>query len=182
MFFICKAYQIGGHLMFSFQDYQKLELPYFIGRQRPLYSSGAKPKTLELKLLGHNVSRHIAGTVVFGKHCEGPPRHTHGGMIAFVLDEAMGSAVWYTGYPCVAEKIDVHFLRMVPLYKKLYVLSKVTRKMKNMVHVVAHIIDAEGSVYSHSTGKFHLLTDNQLKKLQLLMESGSKKIPKNPVE
>jgi acyl-coenzyme A thioesterase PaaI-like protein len=154
--------------MFSFQDYRELNLPYFIGHQRPLYSQDKKPKTLRFKLLGHKVSRHIAGTVVFGKQCEGPPHHAHGGMIAFVLDEAMGSAAWYTGYPCVAEKIDVNFIKMVPLHQKLYVLSKVTRKVKNGVHVVAHIVDDEGNVYGHSVGKFYILNETQLKKLQLL--------------
>jgi len=53
--------------------------------------------------------RVIAGTVWPGVDGEGLPGHIHGGLLAAVLDEAMGWACWMNGYAAPGASTQVHF-------------------------------------------------------------------------
>src|SRR5688572_18388978 len=55
----------------------------------------------------------LVGKAWFGPGAVGPPGHAHGGSVAAALDEAMGAAAWWAGYPSVAARLTVDFRRMV---------------------------------------------------------------------
>src|SRR5690348_6934184 len=46
---------------------------------------------------------------------EGPKAHSHGGFLATVLDETMGSSCWYNGLPVLAANLTVRYRKSVPL-------------------------------------------------------------------
>lgn len=57
----------------------------------------------------------VVGRAWFGPGAEGPPRHAHGGSMAALLDEVMGFACWVRGHQVLAKKIEVGFVRSLPL-------------------------------------------------------------------
>ena len=128
---------------------EPVKLPFKIGSGRDFPKSA-----LKMEFFKNTVDSTLVGEVSFGKQMEGPPGHVHGGVSAYVLDEAMGSAAWAKGYPCVAREIQVKFLEMTPQGKELKIEAKVTKTEKKSVTVYAKIFDQD-KIYSESTGIFH---------------------------
>ncbi len=58
----------------------------------------------------------VVGRAWFGPGAEGPPRHAHGGSMAALLDEVMGFSCWMKGHRVLAKKIEISFLRSLPLH------------------------------------------------------------------
>jgi acyl-coenzyme A thioesterase PaaI-like protein len=50
-----------------------------------------------------------------GAAYEGPPHHVHGGVLALVLDQALGEAAAVFGGPGMTGRLTVHFRRATPL-------------------------------------------------------------------
>jgi len=84
----------------------------------------------------------------------GPPGHAHGGIIATILDEAMGKANRISQVTAVTQSMTVEYLRLVPLGKPL-IAEGWQRSVKGRVHVnVAELRSAEGKVLARSEGTF----------------------------
>ncbi len=131
---------------------EPIKLPFKIGSGRDFPKSA-----LKMEFYKNKSDDSLEGLVWFGKPMEGPPGHVHGGVNAYVLDEAMGSAAWIKGYPSVAREISVKFLEMTPQGKDLKVEARVEKVDKKSVIVYAKIFD-EKKTYSESTGTFHRIT------------------------
>lgn len=46
---------------------------------------------------------------------QGPPGHAHGGVLAAILDEIMGTAAWHGGHMVLAANLNIDFRLPVPL-------------------------------------------------------------------
>ena len=89
-----------------------------------------------------------------GKRYTGPPGHCHGGIIATILDEAMGKVNKLRQVVAVTAEITVNYLRPVPLNKPLRVESREV-SVKGRRHVnMAEIRNKEGKVLARSRGLF----------------------------
>ncbi len=148
-------------------DFEEIQLPYSIGSERALYSKPENPKGLYLKLFVHKADRNILGEVIFGPLVEGPPGHAHGGVAAFVMDEAMGTACWVSGFQVVAREIRVQFQNMIPQGEKLIVNSGVRTVEEKNVETYGEIRTEEGVICVTGHGRFHILSDEQLEKLKV---------------
>jgi len=58
---------------------------------------------------------HIESTFIFTIHHQGPPGFVHGGASAAVLDEAMGLAIWQSGYRAVTANLMIDYRKPIPL-------------------------------------------------------------------
>lgn len=105
---------------------------------------------------------HLVGRAWFGSGAEGPPRHAHGGAMAAVLDEAMGSCAWLAGYPVVAAHIEADFRRMLPLGTDARLEAWVERVEGRKVFVRARLTGEEGALFAGSTGLFVILQPERL--------------------
>jgi uncharacterized protein (TIGR00369 family) len=84
----------------------------------------------------------------------GPPGHAHGGIIATILDEAMGKANRITQVTAVTQKMTVEYLRLVPLGKPL-IVEGWQRSISGRVHVnMAELRSLEGEILARSEGTF----------------------------
>ena len=84
----------------------------------------------------------------------GPPGHAHGGIIATILDEAMGKANRITQVTAVTKEMTVEYCRLVPLGKPL-IAEGWQRSITGRVHVnVAELRSAEGEILARSEGTF----------------------------
>jgi len=84
----------------------------------------------------------------------GPPGHAHGGVIATILDEAMGKASKLRNVVALTRAMTVQYLRPVPLGKELVAEGR-NRSLRGRVCTnVAEIRTTEGEVLARSKGKF----------------------------
>jgi hypothetical protein len=102
------------------------------------------------------------GYAWFGDGAEGPPQHVHGGAVAYVLDEAMGSVAWMNEYPVVARKIDFEFLKMSPLYVDFHIEARVLRATDRNVYVEASLKLPDGTPTVKAHGEFALLSKKKI--------------------
>jgi uncharacterized protein (TIGR00369 family) len=89
-----------------------------------------------------------------GKRYTGPPGHCHGGIIATILDEAMGKVNKLRQVVALTSQITVHYLKPVPLNKPLCVESREVR-VRGRRHInMAEILNYKDDVLASSRGTF----------------------------
>ena len=89
-----------------------------------------------------------------GKRYTGPPGHAHGGIIATILDEAMGKVNKLRHVVALTSQITVNYLKPVPLNKPLRVESREVR-VRGRRHInMAEILNRNGEVLARSQGTF----------------------------
>src|SRR5579871_4366286 len=89
-----------------------------------------------------------------GKRYTGPPGHTHGGIIATILDEAMGKVNKLRNVVALTSTITVKYLKPVPLNKPLRVESREVR-VSGREHVnMAEILNQKDEVLASGEGRF----------------------------
>jgi len=103
---------------------------------------------------------HVVADVIFGKLCQGPPGHTHGGAISAVLDETMGAAAWLNGYPVMTKTLTVEYLSPLPLHIKIIAESYILTKENNLITIVGKISSQDKKIYAKSSGTFKVISRN----------------------
>jgi uncharacterized protein (TIGR00369 family) len=89
-----------------------------------------------------------------GKRYTGPPGHAHGGIIATILDEAMGKVNKLRQVVALTSEITVNYLKPVPLNKPLRVESREV-KVTGRRHInMAEILNQKGDVLARGQGLF----------------------------
>jgi uncharacterized protein (TIGR00369 family) len=84
----------------------------------------------------------------------GPPAHAHGGIIATILDEAMGKVSKLRNIIALTGQMEVKYLKPVPLFKPLIVEGWELR-VSGREHVHAgEIRNRDGEVLATSTATF----------------------------
>jgi len=88
------------------------------------------------------------------KKYQGPPGHSHGGIIATILDEAMGKVNKLRKVLALTKSMNIEYLKPVPLGKDLTVTGR-EQKVEGRLHTnAAEITDASGAVLARSVGVF----------------------------
>jgi uncharacterized protein (TIGR00369 family) len=88
------------------------------------------------------------------KRFTGPPGHSHGGIIATILDEAMGKVNKLRHVIAVTREMTVTYLKPVPLNAPLRVESR-EEKVEGREHInVAKILNQKDEVLARSRGLF----------------------------
>ena len=89
-----------------------------------------------------------------GKRYTGPPGHCHGGIIATILDEAMGKVNKLRQVIALTSQITVDYLKPVPLNKPLRVESREV-EVSGRRHInMAEILNQKGDVLARGKGLF----------------------------
>jgi uncharacterized protein (TIGR00369 family) len=85
---------------------------------------------------------------------QGPPGHAHGGIIATILDEAMGKVNKLSNVVALTKNMSIDYLKPVPLGAALTVTGR-EQKIEGRLHTnVAEISNAKGEILARSTGTF----------------------------
>jgi len=84
----------------------------------------------------------------------GPPGHAHGGIIATILDEAMGKANKLKDRVAVTRRIQVEYLRPVPLHQPLVAEGRILRTRNRALYNRGEIRTKHGEVLARSSGTF----------------------------
>lgn len=88
------------------------------------------------------------------KRFTGPPGHCHGGIIATILDEAMGKVNRLRDVVALTAQITVDYLKPVPLHQPLRVESHEVRVRGRRHFNMAEILNRAGEVLARSRGTF----------------------------
>ena len=88
------------------------------------------------------------------KRYTGPPGHAHGGIIATILDEAMGKVNKLRHVVALTSSITVDYLKPVPLNQPLRVESREVSVHGRYHTNEAEILNQKGEVLARSKGRF----------------------------
>jgi len=84
----------------------------------------------------------------------GPPGHAHGGVIATVLDEAMGKVMKIHNVIALTSRMEVQFLKPVPLHATLIAEGRPRAHRGRRYWALAEIRNQNGDVLARSKGVF----------------------------
>jgi uncharacterized protein (TIGR00369 family) len=112
------------------------------------------PDGMHLKFHADPFGKHYSCRFRLGKRYSGPPGHCHGGIIATILDEAMGKVNKLRHVVALTSEITVNYLKPVPLNKPLRVESREV-KVQGRKHInMAEILNQKGEPLARSQGLF----------------------------
>src|ERR1039457_4235977 len=112
------------------------------------------PEGMRLKFILDKEPQPFVCRFRLGKRYTGPPGHCHGGIIATILDDAMGKVNKLRHVVALTSEITVNYLKPVPLNRPLRVESREV-KVKARKHInMAEILNEKGEVLARSQGLF----------------------------
>jgi uncharacterized protein (TIGR00369 family) len=117
---------------------------------------------MHLKFRFDEPHRRFVCTFRLGKRYTGPPGHCHGGIIATILDDAMSKLNKLRDLIAATSRMNVEYLKPVPLHKTLRVESKEIGKRGRRLTRVAEIVDDKGTVLARSRGVFVIIDPNRV--------------------
>src|SRR5713226_5455002 len=101
-----------------------------------------------------NVNRKIVGRFVLGERYQGGGGIAHGGIIATLLDEAMGKVCRFREIRAVTAELTVEDLEPVDVTKEIVVEGRETEQKGRNVFMTGEIRDAAGAVLARSRARF----------------------------
>lgn len=109
---------------------------------------------LQLKFSENPTERKVECTFHLAKRFEGPPGHAHGGIVATILDEAMGKVNRQKGIVALTRRMSIDYLRPVPLGVRLRAIGwAVSQDGRKHFHV-GEIRSMDGTVLARGEGLF----------------------------
>lgn len=112
------------------------------------------PDGMKLKFYADEEARRTICEFELSQRYQGPPGHAHGGIIATILDEAMGKVNKFRKVVALTKKMEVEYLKPVPLGKPLKVIGHEQQVIGRQHINVAEIYNDKGEVLARSTGTF----------------------------
>lgn len=112
------------------------------------------PEGMHLRFSYNEESNRFVSRFRLGRRYTGPPGHAHGGVIATILDEAMGKVNKLHNVVALTSDIAVQYLKPVPLNKPLRVEARGV-SVRGRRHInAAEILNQRGEVLARSRGVF----------------------------
>ncbi|HZR33710.1 MAG TPA: PaaI family thioesterase [Terriglobales bacterium] len=112
------------------------------------------PDGMRLKFSYDEAGKRFLCRFRLSKRFTGPPGHAHGGIIATILDEAMGKVNKIHNVIALTSEISVQYLKPVPLGKPLRVEShEVSVRGRRHINAAA-ILNQRSEILARSRGTF----------------------------
>lgn len=85
----------------------------------------------------------------------------HGGMIALILDEAIGWAAWHRGHPGVTGKLEVRYRHPLKIEEHIRVVGRIDEIRRTLIRTSAYIERmADGVHIAEATGSLMEVSAN----------------------
>ncbi len=105
-----------------------------------------------------NVKRRIVGRFVLGERYQGGGGFAHGGIIALLLDEAMGKVCRFREVRAVTAELNVEYLKPVSVDKEIIVEGHEARQEGRNLFLVGEIRNEAGEVLARGQGRFVVIS------------------------
>ena len=113
-------------------------------------SSGGMKLTFEQD----NANRKIVGRFILGERYQGGAGFAHGGIIALLLDEAMGKVCRFREVRAVTAELSVEYLKPVAVEKEIVVEGRETEMNGRNLFMAGEIRNENGDVLARGKGRF----------------------------
>jgi len=122
----------------------------------------ANPEGMHLNFFFDEPNRRAWCRFRLAQKYQGPPGHAHGGIIATILDEAMGKVNKLRSVVALTAEMDIQYLKPVPLGKPL-IAEGHERSVRGRRHVnVGEIRNQKGDVLARSRGVFIVIDPGKM--------------------
>jgi len=101
-----------------------------------------------------NANRKIVGRFVLGERYQGGAGFAHGGIIALLLDEAMGKVCRFREVRAVTAELSVEYLKPVAVDKTIVVEGRETEMNGRNLFMSGEIRNENGDVLARGKGRF----------------------------
>ena len=118
---------------------------------------GANPGGMKLTFEQDNVNRRIVGRFVLGERYQGGGGMGHGGIIAVLLDEAMGKVCRFREVKAVTAELTIEYLKPVDVMKEIEVVGYETEQKGRNIFMVGEIRDTAGTVLARGKARFVII-------------------------
>src|SRR5258708_8304387 len=126
---------------------------------------GANDGGMKLTFEQDNEKRRIVGRFILGERYQGGGGMAHGGIIATLLDEAMGKVCRFREVRAVTAELNVEYLKPVRVPSEIEVGGWETeQKGRNWFHA-GEIRNAAGDVLGRGKGRFVIIGEAAGKKV-----------------
>jgi uncharacterized protein (TIGR00369 family) len=126
---------------------------------------GANDGGMKLTFEQDNTNRKILGRFVLGERYQGGGGMAHGGIIATLLDEAMGKVCRFREVRAVTAELTVEFFKPVKVAHEIVVEAFESEMKGRNLFLVGVIRNAAGDVLARGRGRFVVLSEEQVKSL-----------------
>lgn len=116
--------------------------------------AAANRNGLHLKFTENAAQRSVECMFRVPRRFEGPPGHVHGGIIATILDEAMGKVNRQKGIVALTRRMAIDYLQPIPLGEKLRAVGWVVKQEGRKHFHAGEIRTLDGTVLARSEGLF----------------------------
>ncbi|MCI0628120.1 MAG: PaaI family thioesterase [Acidobacteria bacterium] len=118
---------------------------------------GGSPQGMRLVFDRDEAKRRILGRFRLGAEFQGGIGFIHGGIIATVLDEAMGKVCRFSDVRAVTAELNIQFLRPIRVGEAIHV--EAFEESRNGRHLInsAEIRNGNGEVLSKGRGRFVII-------------------------
>jgi uncharacterized protein (TIGR00369 family) len=118
---------------------------------------GANEEGMKLTFVQDNETRRIVGRFVLGERYQGGGGMGHGGIIATLLDEAMGKVCRFREVRAVTAELSVEYLKPVNVEEEIVVEGwEMEQKGRNLFHA-GEIRNLAGDVLARGRGRFVII-------------------------
>lgn len=115
---------------------------------------GANPRGMQLTFQQEHAQRRIRGRFVLGPAYQGSGGMAHGGIIAVLVDEAMGKLARFEQVRAVTAELRVEYLRPTPVDAEIVVEAEAVERQGRNLFQRAEIRSAAGEVLVRAHGRF----------------------------
>ncbi|OFW26314.1 MAG: hypothetical protein A3H27_00250 [Acidobacteria bacterium RIFCSPLOWO2_02_FULL_59_13] len=103
----------------------------------------------------------VRGVFVIAHRYQGPPKGVHGGIVATIVDEAMGKLSRLEGVIALTAEMTVEYLQIVPLGRKIFVEARPLERNGRNYWRECTIRDARGKILVRGKGRFVKVADRK---------------------
>jgi uncharacterized protein (TIGR00369 family) len=115
---------------------------------------GDNPGGMKLTFEQDNVHRKIVGRFVLGERYQGGGGFAHGGIIAMMLDEAMGKVCRFRQVRAVTAELTVEYLKPVSVEQEIIVEGQETELKGRNLFLAGEIRNGAGEILARGRGRF----------------------------
>ena len=119
---------------------------------------GANDCGMKLTFDQDNQSRRIVGRFVLGDRYQGGGGFAHGGIIALLLDEAMGKVCRFREVRAVTAELTVEYLKPVRVADEIEVEGREVELQGRNLFLIGEIRDGSGEVLARGKGRFVVIS------------------------
>ena len=124
------------------------------------------PIGLKMKFEWDKKTKTASADFTPGENLQGWAGFVHGGIIACVLDEAMGWVAMFAGTHNVTARMQVRFRQMLPIGGTYRVSCTIAKQNSRLIETEAVISDRDGKIYAEGNSMQFIVNQQTRKPLE----------------